>query len=161
VNGLALAGGFELALAADLLVAADHAEFALTEVRVGLVPDAGGLLRVPARLPRAIALEMLLTGRRMTATEGARWGLVNRVVPAAELMDAALDLAREICVAAPLSIAAVLEILRETEGKGVKDGFARLQAGDLPAYKRMQASQDSLEGARAFTEKRDPVWLGR
>jgi len=161
VNGLALAGGFELALAADLMVAADHAEFALTEVRVGLVPDAGGLLRIPARLPRAIALELLLTGRRMTAAEGARWGLVNAVVPGTELLSAALDMAREICVAAPLSVAAVLEILRATEGQGVKDGFATLHTAELPAYKRMQASADSLEGARAFTEKRAPVWQGR
>jgi crotonobetainyl-CoA hydratase len=161
VNGLALAGGFELALAADLMVAADHAEFALTEVRVGVVPDAGGLLRVPARLPRAIALELLLTGRRMGAAEAAGWGLVNAVVPASELMETAMRMAGEICVAAPLSIAAVLEILRATEGLGVEDGFEVLRTADLPAYKRMQTSQDALEGARAFTEKREPVWRGR
>jgi len=82
VNGLALGGGFELVLAADLVVAAEHAEFALTEVTLGLVPDAGGLLRLPSRLPRAIAMEYLLTGRRISAAEAGRWGLVNRVVPA-------------------------------------------------------------------------------
>lgn len=81
VNGLAVGGGFELALAADLVVAADHAEFALPEVRLGIVADSGGLLRVPARVPRAVAMEWLLTGRRIPADEAARWGLVTRVVP--------------------------------------------------------------------------------
>src|SRR5919112_1121512 len=86
VNGLALGGGFELALAADLLVAAEGAEMALTEVRVGMVADAGGLLRLPQRIPPGIANELLLTGRRMTAAEAHRWGLVNRVIPAADLL---------------------------------------------------------------------------
>ena len=105
------------------VVAADHAEFAFTEVTLGLVADAGGLLRLPARLPRAIAVEYLLTGRRIPAAEAARWGLVNRVVPAAELMTAARGLADAICSAAPLAIAAALEILRETEGADVRTGY--------------------------------------
>ena len=134
VNGMALGGGFELVLAADLVVAADHAEFALTEVTLGLVADAGGLLRLPARLPRAIAVEYLLTGRRMTAAEAARWGLANRVVPAAGLLPAAAELADAICAAAPLAVAAVLEILRATEGSDVRRGFDILRTGDLPGY---------------------------
>ena len=93
VNGLAFGGGFELALSADLIVAADHAEFALPEVQLGIVADSGGLLRIPARVPRAIALEWLLTGRRIPADELLRWGVVNRVVPAADLMSSALELA--------------------------------------------------------------------
>jgi crotonobetainyl-CoA hydratase len=161
VNGLAFGGGFELALAADLVVAAEHAEFALTEVRLGLVADAGGLLRLPARLPRPIAVEYLLTGRRLTAAEAGRWGLVNRVVPAADLMPAAHELAGAICAAAPLAVAAVLEILRETEGTRVRDGYSVLRSDALPAYRAMLGSRDAQEGARAFAERRKPQWQGR
>jgi crotonobetainyl-CoA hydratase len=161
VNGLAFGGGFELVLAADLVVAAEHAEFALTEVTLGIVADAGGLLRLPARLPRAIAVEYLLTGRRFTAAEAARWGLVNRVVPAAEVMNAARELAEAICAAAPLAVAATLEILRETEGASVADGYRTLRGGDLPAYRAMLGSRDAREGAVAFAERRRPVWQGR
>ena len=160
VNGLALGGGFELVLAADLVVAAEHAEFALTEVTLGLVPDAGGLLRLPARLPRPIAVECLLTGRRIGAAEAARWGLVNRVVPAGDLMPAALELAHAICASAPLSVAAALEIMRETEGAAVADGYQRLRGGGLPAYQRMLDSDDAREGPRAFAEHRPPRWAG-
>jgi crotonobetainyl-CoA hydratase len=161
VNGLALGGGFELVLAADLVVAAEHAEFALTEVTLGLVPDAGGLLRLPARLPRPIAVECLLTGRRIGAAEAARWGLVNRVVPAGDLIPAALELAHAICASAPLSIAAALEIMRETEGTAVTEGYQRLRGGGLPAYERMLRSDDAREGVRAFAERRPPRWTGR
>jgi crotonobetainyl-CoA hydratase len=161
VNGLAFGGGFELVLAADMVVAADHAEFALTEVTLGIVPDAGGMLRLPSRMPRPIAVEYLLTGRRMTAAEAARWGLVNQVVPAAEVMPAARGLADRVCASAPLAVAAVLEILRETEASGTQAGYA-IQRGDgLPAYRAMLSSQDAQEGARAFTERRPPVWRGR
>jgi crotonobetainyl-CoA hydratase len=160
VNGLALGGGFELVLAADLVVAADHAEFALTEVTLGLVADAGGLLRLPARVPRAIAAEYLLTGRRIPAAEAARWGLVNRVVPAAALMTAARGLADAICSAAPLAVAAVLEILRETEGADVRTGYSLLRGGNLPAYRAMLGSRDAREGALAFAERRTPRWTG-
>ncbi len=161
VNGLALGGGFELVLAADLVVAAEHAEFALTEVTLGLVPDAGGLLRLPSRLPRPVAVECLLTGRRISAAEAARWGLVNRVVPASGLMQAALELAHAICASAPLSVAAVLEIMRETEGTAVTEGYQTLRGGGLPAYQRMLRSDDAREGVRAFAEHRPPRWTGR
>ncbi len=161
VNGLAFGGGLELVLAADLVVAAEHAEFALPEVTLGIVPDAGGLLRLPARIPRPIAVEILLTGRRFSAAEAAGWRLVNRVVPAAELMTAAGELADAICAAAPLAVAAVLEILRETEGTGTAAGYA-IQRGDaMPAYRAMLGSQDAQEGARAFAERRAPQWQGR
>jgi len=161
VNGLALGGGFELVLAADLVVAAEHAEFALTEVTLGLVPDAGGLLRLASRLPRPIAVEWLLTGRRIGAAEAARWGLVNRVVPFADLMPVALELARAICAAAPLSVAAALEIMRETEGTAVAEGYRIMRGDGLPAYRRMLSSQDAQEGVRAFAERRPPRWAGR
>jgi crotonobetainyl-CoA hydratase len=161
VNGLAFGGGFELMLAADLVVAADHVEVALSEVTLGLVADAGGVLRLPARLPRAIALEYLLTGRRVSVAEAVRWGLVNRIVPAAGLMGAAQELADAICAAAPLAVAAVLEILRETEASDVRRGFEILRSGALPAYRAMLDSVDAREGARAFAERRRPVWRGQ
>jgi crotonobetainyl-CoA hydratase len=161
VNGLAYGGGLELMLAADLVVAAEHAEFALTEVTLGLVADAGGVLRLPARLPRAIALEYLLTGRPFTAAEAFRLGLVNRVVPGAGLRPAALELASAICAAAPLAVAAVLEIVRATAAADIQRGFEMLRTGDLPAYRAMLESADAREGARAFTEGRRPVWRGQ
>lgn len=161
VNGLAVGGGFELALSADLVVAAEHAEFALPEVKLGIVADSGGLLRIPARVPRAIALEWLLTGRRISAEEALRWGLVNRVVAASDLLDAALELAVAVEESAPLAVAAVLEVVRQTEGMRVDEGFRLLREGDLPAYRSMLASDDALEGPRAFAEGRSPEWTGR
>jgi crotonobetainyl-CoA hydratase len=122
---------------------------------------AGGLLRLPSRLPRPIAVEWLLTGRRVGAAEAARWGLVNRVVPADDLMPAAFALAREICAAAPLSVAAALEIMRETEGADVAEGYRTMRGDGLPAYRRMLSSQDAQEGVRAFAERRPPRWTGR
>ena len=161
VNGLAFGGGFELALSADLIVAADHAEFALPEVQLGIVADSGGLLRIPARVPRAIALEWLLTGRRIPADELLRWGVVNRVVPATDLMSTALELADAIEQSAPMAIAAVLEVMRETEGMATDHAFELLRSGELPTYRAMQHSEDALEGPRAVAEKRPPQWKGR
>jgi crotonobetainyl-CoA hydratase len=161
VNGMAMGGGFELALAADLMVVADHAELAVPEVRVGVVADAGGLLFLPRRLPAAIARELLLTGRRMAAEEAARWGLANRVVPASELLDTALSLAADICAGAPLALAAVQEVLAATDGMDVERGFRTMSEGELPRYRQMLASADAVEGPRAFAEKRPPRWQGR
>lgn len=161
VNGLALGGGLELALAADLMVMADHAEVALPEVRVGVVADSGGLLRLPRRLPAAIARELLLTGRRMGAAEAARWGLANQVVPGPELLDAALALAAEIRAGAPLALAAVQEVLGATSTLDVEAAFRLMRSGGLPAYTRMLGSEDAVEGPRAFAEKRPPRWQGR
>jgi crotonobetainyl-CoA hydratase len=161
VNGLAFGGGLELALAADLMVVADHAELAVPEVRVGVVADAGGLLFLPRRLPAAVARELLLTGRRMRADEAARWGLANRVVPLSSLMDEVLGLAAEICAGAPLAVAAVQEVLDATAGLDVAAGFRTMREGDLPRYRQMLASDDAVEGPRAFAEKRPPRWQGR
>ena len=158
VNGLAIGGGFELALAADLIVAADSAEFALREVKLGMMADSGGVLRLPKRLPRAIATELLLTGRRMGAAEAQRWGLVNRVVPLAQLAAAAQELARELVAAAPLALAAVKQVLRATEAVSVQDGYRVLRGGGLPAYRVMLSSADAQEGPQAFADKRPPVW---
>ncbi|MGA8209570.1 MAG: enoyl-CoA hydratase-related protein [Nocardioidaceae bacterium] len=161
VNGLALGGGLELALAADLVVAAEGVELGLPEVSLGLVADSGGLLRLPRRVPVAVAKEMLLTGRRMTAAEALARGLVNGVVARERLLDEALALARRVAANAPLAVAAVLEVLAETEDLGVRDGFARLRSGDLPCYRAVLGSRDAVEGPRAFAERRDPVWQGR
>jgi crotonobetainyl-CoA hydratase len=161
VNGLAMGGGFELALAADLMVAADTAEFALPEVRLGMLADSGGVLRLPRRLPRAIANEMLMTGRRMGAAEAAQWGLVNRVVPLADLMAAAQALAAQIVAAAPLPLAALKQVLRATEAEPVEGAFQTLRAGALPAYAAMLRSEDAKEGPLAFAQKRPPVWQGQ
>ena len=161
VNGLALGGGLELALAADLMVVADHAELALPEVRVGVVADAGGMLRLPRRLPEAVAREMLLTGRRMRAEEAGRRGLANLVVPRQDLLDAALALAAEIRAGAPLAVAAVQEVLAATASLGLREAFARMRSGELAAYSRMLSSEDAVEGPRAFAEKRPPHWRGR
>ncbi|MGI8434784.1 MAG: enoyl-CoA hydratase-related protein [Nocardioidaceae bacterium] len=161
VNGLALGGGFELALAADLLAVADHAEFALPEVTLGMVADSGGVLRLPRRLPLAVATEMLLTGRRMSAAEAYGWGLVNRVVPAASLVDEAMKLARDICAGAPLAVAAVKEIIEATDGLGLDEAYRRLRHGGPPSYRAMLGSEDAKEGPQAFSERRPPRWHGR
>lgn len=161
VNGLAFGGGFELALAADLVVAEQHAEFALPEVGKGMIADSGGVLRLPKRLPRAIAAELLLTGRRMPAAEAGRWGLVNRVVPTGSGSSTAVSLAGEVGTGAPLAVAAVKEVTRATEALSVEDGYRRMRAGDLPNYRAVLTSEDAEEGPRAFAEKRAPRWTGR
>lgn len=161
VNGMAMGGGFELALAADLIVAADHAQFALPEPRIGLVGDAGGIIRLPRRLPRAIAMELLLTGRRASAEELARWGLFNRVVPGEQLMSAALELAEEVAASAPLSLQATKEILRATEGAEEQEAFRLMRESDLPIYRQIYNSEDAAEGLAALNEKRPPNWKGR
>lgn len=161
VNGLAVGGGFELALACDLIIGAeDRAEMFLPEVTLGLIPDSGGVLRLPRRLPRSIATEMLLTGRRMSAAEAARWGLINEVVPAEDLLPRARELAQRIVTAAPLAVAAVKEVLRATEHLSVEDAYDRLRSGRLAAYERMLGSPDISEGPRAFAEGREPRWQG-
>jgi len=161
VNGLALGGGFELVLAADLAVAAEHAEFGLPETGLGIIPDAGGVLRLPRLLPRPIAVELLLTGRRMTAQEAHRRGVVNQLVPGRQLMSAARNLAARIVRSAPLAVAAVLEVLDATEADSVADGYATLRSGRLPRYAAMLGSQDAAEGPAAFAERRPPRWQGR
>ena len=160
VNGLAMGGGFELALAADLIVASEDAQFALPEVKLGMVADSGGLLRLPKRLPRAISNELLLTGRRMDAAEAARWGLVNAVVPAAELLPAAMQMAQAIVEAAPLAVQAVKEVLRATENQTLEDAYGMLRSATLHTYRAMLQSEDASEGPRAFAEKRAPRWKG-
>jgi crotonobetainyl-CoA hydratase len=160
VNGIACGGGLELALSADLILAADHATFALPEIRSGTVADAASI-KLPKRIPYHIAMEMLLTGRWLDATEAARWGLVNRVLPAAELMAAARALADELASGPPLVFAAIKEIVREAENMKFQDAMSRIGKSKFETVERLYRSEDQLEGARAFAEKRDPVWRGR
>ncbi|MBS7661693.1 enoyl-CoA hydratase/isomerase family protein [Pseudomonas lalucatii] len=165
VNGKAIGGGFEMLLAADLIIAAEHAQFMLPETRLGFLPDAGGLQRLAKRLPYNLAAELMLTGRAMGADEAQRWGLVCQVVPAAELRERSLALAQHIAEGAPLAQQAMKEVLAQTHALNVEAAFActrRAWQGNssLPAYEKMLHSDDYLEGSRAFTEKRKPVYKG-
>jgi crotonobetainyl-CoA hydratase len=160
VNGYAAGGGFELALACDLIVASEGARFSLPEVHRGFVADAGGVLRLPKRLPRALAMEMLLTGDPIDAAEAARRGLVNRVVEPGRLIATARELAATIEAAAPLAVRAVKAIVDATEEVPVPDGFRMLRDGSIPALERVNSSADALEGPRAFAAGRRPLWRG-
>ena len=160
VNGMAVGGGFEIAMAAEFVVAADHATFFLPETGLGIIPDAGAI-RLPRKLPPAVANEVLYGGRRLGAAEAERWGLVNRVVPAGELAHTAAELAHRIAGAAPLAVEAVMAIDRATGHRSLDEAFVHLRSGVLEPYERMLASEDALEGPRAFSEGRDPHWQGR
>lgn len=161
VNGLAIGGGFELAIACDLVVAADHAAFALPETKLGVAADAGGLQRLPRQLPYRIALELLLLGRRMPAAEALHHGLINAVVPADQVMATARAWARTIAEGAPLSVRAVKEVVREAETMSVAEAFRAVRERRFPTHAAMLRSEDHVEGPRAFAEKRAPVWKGR
>ncbi len=140
---------------------AEHAGFSLPEATLGIMADAGGVLRLPRRLPRPLATELLLTGRPMGATEARDRGLINRVAPAGHALDEAMELAAAISASAPLAVAAALEVLDATQDGSVAGGFAVLRSGRLPRYAAMLGSQDAAEGPAAFAEKRPPRWQGR
>jgi crotonobetainyl-CoA hydratase len=158
VNGLALGGGFEMALACDLVVASESASFGLPEVRVGLAAMGGGLLHLPRHIGPKRAMELATTARRLTADEALAWGLVNRVVPDGQVLDAALELAAQLESAAPLSVRASKAVVSRAFDADLREAMA----GHLewPAIKRMRHSADALEGPRAFAEKRAPAWRG-
>ena len=160
VNGMAVGGGFELALSADLILCAEHARFSLPEIKAGTLADAA-TLKLPRRMPFHIAMELLLTGRWMEADEAARWGLVNDVVPADELMPRARALAQTLADGPPLVFAAIKEVVRDSETLSFHDAIARIMRRGFPTVAKLYASDDQLEGARAFAEKRAPVWQGR
>mmetsp|Transcript_7498 Transcript_7498/g.12797 ORF Transcript_7498/g.12797 Transcript_7498/m.12797 type:complete len:260 (-) Transcript_7498:3547-4326(-) len=160
VNGIACGGGLELALSADIILAADHASFALPEIRSGTVADAASV-KLPKRIPYHIAMELLLTGRWFDVEEAHRWGLVNEIVPQAGLMDRAWELARLLASGPPLVYAAIKEIVRDAEDAKFQDAMNRITKSQLPSVETLYRSEDQLEGARAFAEKRDPVWKGK
>jgi enoyl-CoA hydratase/carnithine racemase len=158
VEGWALGGGFELALACDLVVAAQDARFGLPEVSRGLVASEGGVIRLPQRLPHHVAMELLLTGDPLPATRAAEFGLVNRVVPSGQsTLDAALALAARVRRNAPLALAAVKRIVRTSQGSDDHSAFTAQDEIVAP----LLTSEDVREGAQAFAEKRNPVWQGR
>ncbi len=154
VEGYALAGGFEMVLASDLTVAAAGAKFGLPEVKRGLVARGGGLFRLPMRIPRAIALELVLTGEFLAAPRAAELGLVNRLVPDGEALDEALRLADAIAANAPLAVAASKRVVTESASWTPDEWFVRQDAITDPVF----ASEDAKEGSLAFAEKRAPVW---
>jgi enoyl-CoA hydratase len=157
VNGAALAGGFEIVLSCDLVVAADHAIFGIPEAKRGLLASAGGLVRLPKRLPLAIALELALTGEPLDAARAHALGLVNRVVPGAEVLEVALQLAHAIARNAPLSVRASKAVMRQAADTSEAEAWAISDE----AAEVVTSSPDALEGAIAFAEKRAPVWTGR
>lgn len=160
VNGICCGGGLELALSGDIILAADHATFALPEIRSGTVADAASV-KLPKRIPYHIAMEMLLTGRWLDAGEAARWGLINRVFPADRLLPEARALADELAAGPPLVFAAIKEIVREAEGMRFQDAMNRITKSQFETVETLYRSEDQQEGARAFAQKRDPVWKGR
>ncbi|HWH29795.1 MAG TPA: crotonase/enoyl-CoA hydratase family protein [Mycobacteriales bacterium] len=157
VRGPALAGGTELVLACDLVVAGSDAAFGLPEVTRGIVAAAGGLFRLPRALPRAKALELILTGDRIDAAEAHRLGLVNRVVEPDDVLPTARALAERICRNAPVAVRESLAVARQASDLGEDDGW-RLSAA---AMERIRQTEDAAEGPRAFAEKREPRWTGR
>lgn len=159
INGICCGGGLELALSGDILLAADHATFALPEIRSGTVADAASV-KLPKRIPYHIAMEMLLTGRWLDAEEAARWGLVNRVVPADQLMEEARKMAALIASGPPLVYAALKEVVREAEDMKFQDAMNRITKSQFATVETLYNSEDQREGALAFAEKRDPVWKG-
>jgi len=157
VEGYALGGGLELVLCCDLVVAAQNAQFGLPEVKRGLMPDFGGVFRIPRVLPLNVAREMLLTGANLDAERAERLGFVNRIVPAGEALGGALALAEQICANAPLAVRESLAIV-EAESRGDEtESWARSHA----AHERLLRTEDVSEGIGAFFEKRAPVWTGR
>jgi enoyl-CoA hydratase len=157
VEGYALAGGFELALACDLIVAGETAKFGLPEVRRGLVAGAGGLLRLPGRIPYHLAMEIALTGEHFGANRMHEAGLVSRLVPAGQALAGARELAVRVALGAPLALAATKRVIAESAGGGSAEAFARQGEIINPVF----TSADAMEGAIAFAEKRAPAWQGK
>jgi enoyl-CoA hydratase len=157
VRGFALGGGCELAMACDMIVAAEDASFGQPEIRLGVMPGAGGTQRLTRAIGKARAMEVILTGRTMTAQEADAHGLITRIVPAAATVDAALELAARIAAMPPLAVRAAKAAILDAEERSLSEGLARERA----AFFRLFDTEDQAEGMAAFTQKRPPVWSGR
>jgi enoyl-CoA hydratase/carnithine racemase len=157
VNGVALGGGFEIALASDIVLASENATFGLPEPRVGLVAGAGGMQRLPRMIPMKIAMGMMLRAKPISARQAEKLGLVNEVVPQAELMDSAWRWAREIMECAPISV----RLTKQTVATQMHLPLQQAIDTPVPLYKIFEGSADRIEGPKAFAEKRKPNWKGR
>ena len=157
VRGFALGGGCELAMACDLIVAGDDAQFGQPEIRIGVMPGAGGTQRLTRAIGKARAMELILTGRSIDAREAERLGLVTRVVPAEATLESALALAAEIAAMPPLAVAAAKRAVNEADEASLTDGLA----DERRAFFDLFATADQKEGMAAFVEKRPPRWTGR
>ena len=160
VNGICCGGGLEWALSADIILAAEHATFALPEIRSGTVADAASI-KLPKRIPYHIAMDMLLTGRWLDAEEAARWGLINYIYPAQKLMEEAYKLGELLASGPPLVYAAIKEVVREAENMKFQDALNKITNSQFESVEKLYRSEDQIEGARAFSEKRAPQWKGR
>jgi crotonobetainyl-CoA hydratase len=158
VNGIACGGGFEIVLGTDIIVMEEHAKFALPEINVGVLADAG-TVKLRRRIPYHVAVEFLLTGRWMDAAEAKHWGLANHVVPKGEAMNKAREIAQQLAAGPPLLFPAIKQLLRHTEMVPEHEAFELHDS--LDAVQRVIRSDDLKEGTRAFTEKRKPRWSGR
>ncbi len=160
VNGICCGGGLELALSADLILCSHNATFALPEIRSGTVADAASI-KLPKRIPYHVAMDLLLTGRWFDAAEAQRWGIVKEICAPGDLLAKAWDLARLLESGPPLVYAAIKEVVRQAEDMRFQDALNRITTRQMQTVDRLYSSEDQLEGARAFAEKREPVWQGK